>query len=151
MPSCDICGTSGRLVRALVEGTEMSVCEGCSKYGKVLQTSVTFVKKTEEVKKVIKKPEMVTIIMDGYGRKVKKAREKLGLTQEELGKKVNERESVLQGIENEKTKPDIDTARKLEKALGITLVEQFEDEGAVVHGKQTKEFTLGDMIKLRKR
>ena len=149
--NCDMCGSAGRLQRALVEGTEMDVCEGCAKFGKVLRRPITFVNKGKETKKIIAKPEKVTIIVSGFGNKVKKARERLGLTQEEFSKKVAEKESLIQQIETEKIKPKIETARKIERALDIHLVEEYEEEGSSFSVPQkTKEFTIGDMIKVRK-
>ena len=33
---CDMCGNEGRLVRASIEGSEMTVCNGCARYGKII-------------------------------------------------------------------------------------------------------------------
>lgn len=62
-----------------------------------------------------------------YHIRIQKARNQLNLSQEELGQKINERKSVISKIENKSMKPDDKLVRKLEKALGIKLMESFED------------------------
>ena len=59
--------------------------------------------------------------------RIQKARNQLNLSQDELGQKINERKSVISKIENKSMKPDDKLVRKLEKALGIKLMETFED------------------------
>lgn len=149
--NCEMCGSAGRLQRTLVEGSEMDVCQGCARFGKNIARPITFVNKGTETKKVVARPEKITIIISGFGSRVKKARERLGLTQEEFAKKIAEKESLVQQIESEKIKPRIQTALKIEKELNINLVEEYEEEGSSFGLPQkTKEFTLGDMIKVRK-
>ena len=151
MPNCDICGYAGGLVRALIEGTEMDVCQDCARFGRILKRPVVFVDKGKETKKVVARPEKIAIIVSGYGSKVKKARERVGMTQEEFARKIAEKESLVQQIESEKIKPGIETAQKIEKALNIHLVEEYEEDGSSVSvGSKTKEFTIGDMIKVKK-
>ncbi len=62
-------------------------------------------------------------IVPEYADLIKSARSKLSWTQEDLAKKILERKNVLSNIERGELLPDIKTARKLEKALGIKLVE----------------------------
>ena len=33
---CEMCGSEGNLYRTTIEGTEMSVCSECSKFGEIL-------------------------------------------------------------------------------------------------------------------
>ena len=91
--------------------------------------------------------------MEDYDVRVRQAREKLGLTHEELGKKINEKVSVLKKIETRKIKPDDKLAAKLEHALRIKLlVPASEDKvPAVTVSKQSnRPLTLGDIIRLEK-
>lgn len=151
MPSCDMCGQSGKLFRALIEGTEMRVCQNCSKFGKILANPVTFVKKKVIVEKP-SRPEPVEMIVEGYSELIKKRRGELGLTQEELAMKIAERESIIQKAEAGQTEPSISLARKLERFLGIKLVEQYEDKGGALSTKsKSAEFTIGDVVKIRQR
>lgn len=64
-----------------------------------------------------------------YGALVRHGREKLGISQEDLGKKMNLKPSVVSLIETQKMKPDFQLARKLMHELKIDLLvsaEEFE-------------------------
>jgi putative transcription factor len=61
-----------------------------------------------------------------YHKRIQQARTAKGWNQEELGQKINERKSVISKIENKSMKPDDRLVRKLEKALGIKLMEVIE-------------------------
>jgi putative transcription factor len=65
-------------------------------------------------------------LVDDYHKRIQQARSKLGWNQEQLGQKINERKSVISKIENKSMKPDDKLVRKLEKALGIKLMEVME-------------------------
>jgi putative transcription factor len=62
-----------------------------------------------------------------FARLVKEARERMNLTQEELGQKVGERTSTISLLERGKLKPSIPMARKLERALKIVLLIPAEE------------------------
>jgi putative transcription factor len=150
MVTCEVCGTNKtKLLRASIEGTQMNVCEGCASYGKVLYTPELKPKIREVM--VSKTPEIEERVVDNFGAIVKNAREKTGLTQEEFAKKLNERLSIMRAIENREQMPDLKLAAKLEKELGVVLIEEVSDETPVSEKTQSKEVTLGDMIKIKKR
>ncbi|MCX8146860.1 MAG: multiprotein bridging factor aMBF1 [Candidatus Woesearchaeota archaeon] len=153
MPSCEMCGKEERLLKVEVEGAVLSVCKECAKFGKIISSPVTFIKK-EKVTKIVKaqKPEPFEIIVPGYGKLVKKKREELGLKQEELAKKIAEKETLIQKIETEQIEPSIEVARKLERFLGIKIVEEYEEKGGALSTKtKTAEFTIGDLMKRDKK
>ena len=65
-----------------------------------------------------------------YNVKIRQAREKLGLSQEALGKMLNEKLSVIRMLESKKLKPDSVLTRKLMHHLKINiLVSLSELEG----------------------
>ena len=143
--NCELCGSKPAVYDSEIEGTWMKVCQDCSKFGKTKKPSV--------VKMVIKekRPEIVEpefILVKGYGSMVKRAREKLGLKQEEMAKRLNERESLLHQIESEHFKPGVILARKLERELRIKILDEVKesDEG-IAPNKDGGSFTLGDMMK----
>ncbi len=82
-----------------------------------------FIRREEE--KIKKKPKTFEIslpeIVDNYGDIVRKAREKMGLTREQLAKILKEKESVIARIENYEMVPDDKLAKKLERVLKIKL------------------------------
>ena len=68
------------------------------------------------------------VLREDYGAVIKNARELLGITQEELGHKINEKPSMLGHLENGSMKPDDSLARKLEHALKIRLFVSEDEE-----------------------
>ncbi|HLF54865.1 MAG TPA: multiprotein bridging factor aMBF1 [Candidatus Nanoarchaeia archaeon] len=140
---CELCGKNTQLVRAIVEGTEVNVCENCGKYGKVLRKPV--VKSTP--KPAIQ--EVLDVVTQDYAKLIREAREKRGLTQKEFAKELNEKESILQKIENGNFVPPISMARKLEKLLKIKLVELEEEEKQQAAKGKSEMLTIGDVIKTK--
>ena len=39
MSQCEMCGKETKLFTTLVEGTELNICQPCSKFGKILRTA----------------------------------------------------------------------------------------------------------------
>lgn len=67
------------------------------------------------------------ILREDYSRIIKDARETLGITQEDLGRKINEKPSMIGHLENGSMKPDDVLAKKLEHFLKIQLFVPFEE------------------------
>ncbi len=138
-----------------IEGVEMNVCKQCTMYGQFIR-KVRQEPKLKETKREISiapRKETIFVIDDKYGKKIKDAREKLGLKQEELAKKLNERESLIQKIESQHKEPSIDMARKLEKHLKIKLISQ-EEVSRKINKRDSRSktgMTIGDMIKIIKK
>jgi len=63
-----------------------------------------------------------------YSKVIRDARAKSGLSQEQLGRKINEKPSVIKLLESGKLKPDDHLARKIEHFLKITILTP-PDEG----------------------
>ncbi|MBD3313307.1 TIGR00270 family protein [Candidatus Woesearchaeota archaeon] len=150
MPSCDMCGAEGKLVRALVEGTELNVCSGCAKFGKAIPSPVRFVKKQKEVRE--QKPESLDIIVPEYSRIIRKKREEAGISQDDLAKKIAEKQSVIQKVESGQMEPSINLAKKLENFFKIRLIEKYDEKGGALSTKRkTAEFTIGDAIRVKQK
>lgn len=67
-----------------------------------------------------------------YHLKVRQAREKMGISQDELGRLINEKPSVIRLIESKKLKPDTVLTRKLMHHMKLNLLASFSDfEGDV--------------------
>lgn len=149
-----MCGRSGELLTAEIEGAEMKVCPKCSKFGKVI--SGNFIrpvhgKKVSSGPKPVKEAPEFKLI-ENFAEKIRKAREARNLSQEDFAKLINEKESISSKWERGGFKPSIETARKLEKVLGLILVVKEEDSTEKVElDKKSGELTLGDFVKVRKR
>ncbi|MEM3725667.1 MAG: multiprotein bridging factor aMBF1 [Candidatus Bathyarchaeia archaeon] len=167
---CEVCGRKihGKPYRVLIEGAKLLVCGECSKHGKIIWEEEPKLKPlTPKPKAALpltqiqsKKTSANTVVdtnlelVEDFGLKVKQAREKLGLSHEELGKRLNEKVSVLKKIETGKMKPDNALATKLEHALKIKLLVPAAEEKipkATVPKPASRELTLGDLIQLNKK
>lgn len=61
-----------------------------------------------------------------FHRVIREAREKMGLSQEQLGLRIAEKTSVIKLLESGRLKPNIILARKLERFLKIQLFAPVE-------------------------
>ena len=162
---CEVCGRKihSDPVRAVIEGAKLTVCVECSKHGKVIyheevsisQPSPT--KSTIHIPVIMKKPPVAQVqisqeVVEDYAAKIRNAREKLGLSHEDLGKKINEKASLLRHIETGKVAPNNQLAGKLEHVLKIKLMVPIADEKAIatVPVKASEGLTLGDLIDMNK-
>ncbi|MEK6952188.1 MAG: multiprotein bridging factor aMBF1 [Nanoarchaeota archaeon] len=148
---CEMCGKHDNLTDILVEGSALSVCKKCTKYGTLInKTAVSIsIKKPRE----IKLEEENEIISLEFPNRIKTAREKLNLTQEDLAKKISERESIIKQLEQGHLKPTFSLAKKLEQYLKITLIESNEPKKEVKDQKidfSNATLTIGDLLKLKK-
>jgi putative transcription factor len=160
--NCDLCGKTGQLFKVELEGSRIVACEECAKYGKILHEVKQEVPKRSKAAKANdqasassapKTPETVQLIVKDYSSKIKNAREKRELKQEDFAKQINEKESVLHQLESGRMEPNMELARKLEKALGIKIIEEIilEPEEKSDKLKASGPMTLGDMINLKKK
>jgi putative transcription factor len=166
---CEVCGGKihGKPYRVVIEGAKLTVCSRCSKHGTITweeepkpqkimaKTKTTLFQplKIESSKPPETIAETSLELVEGFGLKIKQAREKLGLSHEALGKKLNEKVSLLKKIETEKMTPDNKLAAKLERVLKVQLlVPKTEEKTHPTIPKPTnRKLTLGDLIQLNKK
>ncbi|MFP3215503.1 MAG: multiprotein-bridging factor 1 family protein [Candidatus Micrarchaeota archaeon] len=140
---CDICGKETNIIYVVeVEGAVMNVCAECSKGKKVID-KIDLSKQEKKVAKANEEKEKESEIIEHYGEAIRKAREKLGLPLNVLAERINEKESTLLRIEEEKTLPTDKIVKKLEKELGVKLLEEKKEE-PTVHLKPDEPITLWD-------
>lgn len=148
MPSCELCGKGGPLVIADIEGIELKVCSPCGRLGNLKKQILVapqkrFVPQAEA-------PEVA--VVDNFASLFRSAREEREMNQEEFAHFLNERESMVPKWESGQLKPDLDTAQRIGRKLGITLVEREEAISVNLDApKKAEELTLGDFVKMRKR
>ena len=96
------------------------------------------------------KEEKEIVLVQDYGRRIREGRERVGLTLEELAKRLHVREGYLHKVEEGELTPTDDLARKLEKVLHIKLFEEIsEDEVDIPFTDEgSAGLTLGDVVKL---
>lgn len=162
---CEVCGRQiyGKPYKVVIEGAKLTVCNQCSKYGtttwqdtrpKAITKKTKASPLTARVQSIKTSETMVKTekeLVENYDAVIRQARERLGLSHEELGKKISEKVSVLRKIETRKMTPDNVLATKLEHVLKVKLlVTTPEDKTQKIKMPQTisREVTLGDLIKL---
>lgn len=162
---CEMCGkeiNQRDVKKVVVEGSPLMICPSC--YSKLSKRSTV-------VKEVARTPPKSSVktntahftsgskraltgkveeyeIVEDYALRIKVAREKQGWSQEVLAQKIGESVNTIKRIEAGRLKPSIELARKLERALGVKLLEPVVEEldkGLLMKGKE--EFlTIGDVV-----
>jgi putative transcription factor len=150
----------------MIEGANLTVCSQCAKHGTIVREEpkpIGLMSKPQTrfqtLKIRTKKPSETTVdtsleLIENFEQKIRLAREKLGLSHEELGKKTNEKVSLLKKIETGKMKPNEKLAAKLEYALKIKLLAPATEEKVPqtkIPKPASRELTLGDLIQLNKK
>jgi putative transcription factor len=164
---CEACGCriNGQPFRVIIEGARLTVCTQCAKHGKIVydepKPAPMFVKpKTTRIMvKAHPKPKAPTVdtsleLAEDFGAKIRKAREQLGLSHDELGKRLNEKVSLLRKIETGKMAPDDKLAAALEHLLKVKLIvpaKEAKVPEAKIPKKTPQELTLGDLIQIKKK
>ncbi len=158
---CEMCGKDCKGLKVVeVEGTTLNVCPECAKFGKQKATPVgiptapvTPQRVMESLERREKRGQQKDIfeqiteeLVDDYAERVREARVKKGWTPEELGKKINERKTVITKIEAGEMTPTEDLTRRLQAALGIKLLEK-PTQILVRKNTGARPLTLGDLIK----
>jgi putative transcription factor len=165
---CEVCGRriNGKPFKVIIEGAKLTVCSECSKLGKIYY---------EEPKQRVASPRLGTTprpliiqtkkpqapkvdtsleLVENFDLKIRQAREKLGLSHEELGKRISEKVSLLRKIETGKMTPDNRLATMLEHALKIKLIVPAKEEKvpqAKLARASGRDLTLGDLIQMDKK
>lgn len=163
---CEVCGRKihGKPFRVMIEGAKLTVCSRCSRHGKIIwkeepsprltsskTRTITSSLKIQPAKTPETKIDTSLELVEGFEARIRNAREKLGLSHEDLGKKISEKVSVLKKIESGKMTPDNKLAAKLEHALKIKLLVPTSEEKlpkVQITKPAARELTLGDLIQL---
>ena len=161
---CEICGKpvpEHNPIRAKIEGSVMVVCKECSKLGtiqkappkpKFRQKPKGKKQNTTRNRNYSRRDEPTEELVEDFAIEIRKARESRNWSREDLGKKINERVSVITRIETGKMTPDTKLTKKLEKALNIKLLEKINtvDLNQFVNSS-SGERTLGNIMKIKRK
>ncbi len=90
--------------------------------------------------------------VEDFGRIIREAREKMGLTQEDLAQQLNEKSTIIRKIEAGEFNPPIELMRKIEKLLKVKLIVPVEEElkdvsKYIEKGEPSKSISLGLFLK----
>ena len=131
---CEICGNiiRGPADAIQIDGGLFRVCSLCSKLGK----SAKIPQKPPSPRHIISKSKPINRTYEedevelrrDFNKAIKSAREKNGIHQEEMGKRINEKISVIRHLETGTLKPNDILSRKIERFLKIQLLIPKEAE-----------------------
>ena len=138
---CEMCGKDETtLVTISVEGSVLKVCTACRRFGRVLDTSrgsATPLPRGPAAREVVETrladrtarrterdlfaelPEME--LAPDWPRRIRSARERMGLSQEKFGQLLNEKTSVIHKLEAGSMTPPDALVRKIERTLKIRI------------------------------
>lgn len=165
---CEMCGETIRGIPKLirVEGAELQVCSRCGKFGtEVQQPRRTDVQRPAAGRAAPgarapavtapaqRKRDMFDYmegeIVEDYADRVRRSRMEKGLSQKDLALQLMVRELLIKKIEKGELIPEEEVRKKLEKVLGIKLVDMVADDAEKkTQAKITQ--TLGDLTIIRK-
>ena len=161
---CEICGKpvpENNPIRAKIEGSVMVVCKECSKLGKIQkappkpkfrQQPKSKGSQNKRNRNYSRRDEPSEELVENFDMEIRKARESKNWSREDLGKKINERVSVITRIETGKMTPDIKLTKKLEKALNIKLLEKTSEVDLNQFiSSSSGERTLGNVMKIKRK
>ncbi|WP_174447799.1 multiprotein bridging factor aMBF1 [Conexivisphaera calida] len=137
MERCEVCGRPiyGKPYLVMIEGVVMRVCDECARLGTPYnpqpQANVGSTLSQRPVPHPRERPREEDleelVVAPDYNKLVKDARERMGLTQEELAAKVGVKTSVISKVESGRFRPDIPTARRLEGVLKIKILTRMDE------------------------
>ncbi len=150
MVTCELCGettTSVSLTR--IAGTAMKVCSKCKNMGKDLEPEKN---QQHTFRPKFRHEDIKLEVVNNYSSLINNAIHTRKIDVHILARSTNIRESTLTKYITNKIKPDVESARKIEKFLDIKLIEEFKNESYETKIEEdVKPRTLGDMFeKLQK-
>lgn len=155
MVRCEVCGREirGRPYRRVIEGARMVVCEQCSRFGSEEWTPTPTAppprlrpRRRDEVESA---ENLVPV--DGYGRLIRGARERLGLEPKELAQVLGEKISTVLKLEKEEFVPDQALARKIKRVLKVDVLTETVRTPFIPSTPPMGKPTLGDLVKLKEK
>jgi putative transcription factor len=160
---CEMCGADDpRLKRVAVEGTVLMVCDACSRFGKEMGPPVPLT----PGRKAVPAPVAVRLearrrrmapkdiyeqageeeLLPDYPLLIRKAREGRGWKRDELGRRINERVSIIEKLEKGEMRPPDELVKRLERSLEVKLRGKVEP-GAAKRSGAARPVTLGDLLR----
>ncbi len=156
---CEMCGRDFPNTKKVnIEGTTINACSECSKFGlggnvdESSAGSATYIEKRLENRQRRMREKNVydrniRELADDYPKRIREARNKLGITQDELAKSLNEKKSIISQMETGSFTPSERLIAKLESSLNIKLTEAanvaVQSQTTTVKGRA---LTLGDLL-----
>ena len=145
MAYCELCGSETQtLTNAIIAGSNMKICKNCLPHGKVVDSgpgSHNFYKKKRN-------SDAAEELVSDYIKTIQRAMQKKGLNAHHLARATNIKESEVNQYLSNKIKPDINTAKRIEKYLEISILGEGGGGDNVINYNDVgnTSLTLGDLI-----
>ena len=169
MAQCEMCGAEkSSLTTTKVEGAELELCDDCKDFGTEVKTessSTTSTKYSTSSSDGSSSSsssggtssgggssrrrdmfDQMDEIAGDYDEQIRSAREREGLSREDLAKELNEKASLISKLERGDILPSDDVRGKLEKRLGVSLSEGSDDYTTDWETDSSMTQTLGDVV-----
>ncbi len=166
---CEVCGREimGPPQKKIIEGAKLTVCNRCAQFGSgdwgaskpvpVKQAPAGWVTTSSPpptttrprgMRNDVETVEALELVED-YGKEIRKARQKLGLSEKDLAKKMQEKESVIKNLEKEELTPDNRLIAKIKKYLSLDIVERVDADKGKILAKPPGKATIGDKLRMK--
>jgi putative transcription factor len=168
---CELCGGTfyGKPVIVDLDGYKASLCNNCArKVKKVKRKEEGVTLPQKKLEKPLEKPslskpmelripkrekEEIELVED-YGRKIREAREALGLSIEQVAAALNIKASLLRNIESERVVPSFEVARSIEKLLEVSIIQRNPERSYVTSSAPQQVYssiTLGEAVEVKRK
>jgi putative transcription factor len=163
---CQICGSIiwGKGQRVILEGARITVCHNCAQHGtKIHKSSSSYGNKQIQKKryptskrKTIRSRTIEELeIVSDYSKRIRNARNSLGLNQDQFAQKMNEKPSLIRRIEAGKAEPTVSLAKKIHKTYKIQLLKKSDEMDFNIQEKKFMKkspgSSLGDIAFIKKK
>jgi putative transcription factor len=130
-----------------VEGADLRVCSSCAAGKKLIYKEIEETRTPKVGDKTRKSGDAEKELIEGYGKAMHLARDRMQIPLKVLAEMINEKESHLLKVEEEKTRPSVELTKKIEKALNIKLTAQKSEDGhRGGFGRAEGGATIGDFM-----
>ena len=145
MAECEVCGNPIlRERKSRIDGAVFTVCDECVGLGDEMP-SIRPARKADGTSVL----EQDYVLAADFGRRIRTARERAGLSQEELASKISEKASVIRHVEHNNELAE-GTMKKIGRFLGIKLYEKPE-KATFSKAADLPKLTLGDVAELKRK
>ena len=142
MSECELCGSKDARRKTKIDNAILNVCDKCVGFGEEIKPPAVM-KIRKNIPKIAEPEE---VLKPDFSNIIRKAREKTGLKQDALAKRLNEKSSVIKRLE-EGWEPSPILINKLEKFFNIKITETTGESSS---GKKIKKekLTIGDVVEI---
>lgn len=129
----------------------MQVCSACAGYGTPVEEKkraapvTTTTRRVEPYSGQDPFADMDTELVENWGEHIMQARQRQDMSRERLGSLIEEKTTTVAKIENEDLRPSDETAKRVERALDISLFEKVKK--GVTQKQEVRGLTIGDLLK----